>query len=433
MMKQLLQKLTALTLLSLLMLASRGLAGQPGAKSDTLMPANLQVFVDLALQSNPAIKSAEKRYRALQAVPRQVSSLPDPMLGYTRWARSVETRVGPQENVFVLSQRVPFPGKLGLKARIATQDANAAYQDFEATKRDIVFKVKSTYADLYLVDRSLQILATYKALLKDFAQVASTKYATGKGIQAQVLKAQVEISAISVKQLAFEKRRTGVAARLNALMDRPAGAPIGQALQLALPDVPKNKQNLIARAYANRQELLATQAMIDKAAFAKKLAHKNYWPDFNIQAMYITVPKVNNMFTDSGKDAFSLMAGINLPIWLGKRKAAVEQASETQAAQRLKFENLRNSIEAEITDLLFQINTLNETLNLYRDGLLIQAESSLQSAVSAYKTGRLDFLNLLDAERMLLQLRLAYTREQANYFKKYAALERAIGGKFETQ
>ncbi|MDQ7065882.1 MAG: TolC family protein [candidate division KSB1 bacterium] len=406
---------------------------QENPMADTSAVANLSEIIEIALKENPGIRSAEKRYRALLAVPAQVSSLPDPVLGYTRWVKNVETRVGPQENVFVLSQRIPFPGKLGLKGKIALQDAEAARQDYEAARRDVLFKVKSTYADLYNIDQSLRILRTYKRILRDFADVAATKYATGSGIQAQVLKAQVEISTIEVKELAFEKRRTGVVARLNALMNRSADAPIGTAVDIDLPPVTLAEQQLLAIARERRQELKATKYMIEKASFAKKLARKNYLPDFNFQTTYISIPKVNGMFQDSGKDAFSVMLGINLPIWLGPRRAAVEQATEMQIARQYQYDNLWKTVEAEIADILFQLKTLRETLDLYEQGLLVQAETSLESALSAYKTGKLDFLNLLDAERMLLQLRLAYAREQANYFKQYAALEKAVGQPFNSQ
>ncbi|MDQ7051610.1 MAG: TolC family protein [candidate division KSB1 bacterium] len=266
---------------------------QENPMADTSAVANLSEIIEIALKENPGIRSAEKRYRALLAVPAQVSSLPDPVLGYTRWVKNVETRVGPQENVFVLSQRIPFPGKLGLKGKIALQDAEAARQDYEAARRDVLFKVKSTYADLYNIDQSLRILRTYKRILRDFADVAATKYATGSGIQAQVLKAQVEISTIEVKELAFEKRRTGVVARLNALMNRSADAPIGTAVDIDLPPVTLAEQQLLAIARERRQELKATKYMIEKASFAKKLARKNYLPDFNFQTTYISIPKVN--------------------------------------------------------------------------------------------------------------------------------------------
>lgn len=391
---------------------------------------SLDKLIQTAVQNNPAIQAAEKRYLALMNIPDQVSALPDPMLSYTRWIENVETRVGPQENVFMLSQRIPFPGKLGLKGEIANQDAVAAQHQLSAVQRDVIFKVKSTYYSLYKVDRSMQILEQYLDLLRDFAQVATTKYSTGQGIQAHVLKAHVEISNIMARQLSFEKMRSSVVTKMNALLDKPTSSPIRLVVEIDSGRVQIDENKLLQRVLAQRQELLANQSMIQKAEFAKKLAKKNYYPDFNIQATYISIPKVNDMFSDAGKDPFGIMVGVNLPIWFGARKAGVNQAEENILAQNLKYENLKNQVQAEVADITFQIKTLAETLDLYEQGLLTQAESSLQSATAAYQTGKLDFLNLLDAERMLLQLRLAYTNEQANYANQVAALERAIGGEF---
>ncbi|HHL73751.1 MAG TPA: TolC family protein [Bacteroidetes bacterium] len=402
-----------------------------GAAQEKQAIGSLDDMLSLAMQNNPAIKAAERRQAALASVSEQVSTLPDPMLGFTRWTSSVETRVGPQENVFSLSQRIPFPGKLGLRGKIADQDAIAAQYTLEAVRRDVAFKVKAAFSDLYRIDKSLQTLDTYQELLRDFSTVAATKYATGQGIQAMILKADVEISSIIARKLQFQKLRTGVVARLNALMNRPSEAGIQKADTIRTTPLNIDEQRILQKAWQARQELLARKAMISKADYAFKLAKKNYMPDFNVQATYITIPKVNDLFADSGKDPLGFMVGMNIPIWLGKRRAAVTQAEETRASQSLLYENLRNSVEAEITDILFQIQTIEETLRLYEQGLLIQAESSLESATSAYKTGKLDFLNLLDAERMLLQLRLAYIKEQASHFKQVAALERAAGGSLE--
>lgn len=390
--------------------------------------AKLDTLLQIALEQNLTIKAAEKRYRSISAVPAQVSALPDPVFAYGRWIQAVETRVGPQENVFSLGQGIPFPGKLGLRGKIAGQDAKAAFFQFEAVRRDVVYKVKIAYANLYRIDQSLRFLDDYQAALRDFAKVAATKYATGQGIQAQVLKADVEVSTISTRLLEFERMRTSMVARLNALLNRSADTPIGRAGQVDATSLQLDEQQLVQYAYSRRQELLANQEMITKTEFARKLAKKNYWPDFKIQALYVTIPQVDYL-PESGKDPFSLTLGMNIPIWLGKRKAAVTQAEEAQGAEMMKYADLQKSIEAEINDILFQIQTTKETLELYERGLITQAESSLQSATAAYKTGRLDFLNLLDAERMLLQINLAHIREQANYARQLAALERAVGGK----
>lgn len=398
-----------------------------GTNGQSLQLAEL---IKIAEQENPEIKSARSRWQAAQQRPAQASSLPDPMLSYTRWIESVETRVGPQENVFMLSQRLPFPGKLGLKGKMAEQDAVAQENQYEATKRDVVYKVKTAYYDLYWIDQSLRILDQYNALLRDFSKAAEQQYATGSGIQANVLKSQVEISSIMERKLGFEKMRQGMVARLNALLNRPADSPLGVAAEIdtsrfSLPD-----SVLVKTALNEREELQATEAMIHKSEYMKSLAKREYLPDFNLQGTYITIPKVpTSMFSDAGKNPYSIMVGVNLPIWFGRRSAAVNEAEETIIANQRAYENLENNVKAEIADLYFQIATTGKTVDLYEQGLIAQAESSLQSALAAYRTGKLEFLNLLDAERMLLQFNLGYVKELSNYNKQVAAMARAVGGK----
>lgn len=388
----------------------------------------LAELVQQAVQNNPQIKSAEQQWRAVQQRAPQVSSLDDPMLSYTRWGSSVETRVGPQENVFMLSQRFPFFGKLSLKEDIANQDATAAELKYQATVRDVVYKVKQVYYDLFWIDRSLLILEEYSQLLRDFQRVAETKYATGTGIQANVLKAQVEISSIEERRLNFEKLREGAVARVNALLARERNAPVPfvGSIDTTLFDV--SESELVQQAVDKQQELKSAVAMIQKSEYAIQLSKRNYWPDLKLNFSYITIPAGQTAAPDNGKDAWAINAGINLPIWLGRRTAAVHEAEAMLFANRENYENLKNEVEAEIKDLYARLQTARRTVNLYAQQLIPDAERTLQSALSSYQTGTLDFLTLLDSERLLLNFRLAYAKELANYRQQVAGLERAVGG-----
>jgi len=391
-------------------------------------PAVLDSLLAEALRQNPQIRSAEQRSVAAHRRDDQVSVWQDPMFAYFRWISTPETRVGPQENVFMLSQSIPFPGTLGLRGDVANEDAVAAEEQYEAVRRDVVFSVKKEYYNLYWIDRSLTILDEYLSLLRDFSRVAEQKYATGEGIQANVFKSQVEISNIIERRLAFESLREGVTARMNALLNRPGGSRLGTATEIDTMRVETPESLLVERALVRRQELRASEAMIRKAEFKKDLADIEYYPNLSLQATYITVARGSSPAPDAGKDAYGVGLGLNIPIQLGRRVAATEEAEATYEASKLAHRNLENTVRAEIADLRFQLDNSGRTLELYDRGLLVQAESALESALSAYRTGKLDFLSLLDSERMLLQARLGYVKEQSSYQKILAGLERAIGG-----
>lgn len=391
-------------------------------------PLHLDELIAEGLRNNPDVAAAEQRWVASAQRGSQVGSLEDPMITYTRWLSTPETRVGPQESVFMLSQRIPFPGKLGSMERMADEDAAGIKARFLITRRDFIFSIKNTYYDLYWIDQSLRILDQYLAILKDFSKVTEEKYSTGEGIQANVLKSQVEIAGILEKRLTFDKMRTSAIARLNVLLNRSEDM-LGKAETIDTNRVEINDSLLVRDALENRQELHASKAMIRKSEAMNDLARLDYLPNFTIQFSYITIPKLpTSMAPDAGKDPYSLSLGINLPIQFGKRLAAVEEAEATRRANMLVQRNLENSVRAEIRDIVFQIRTSGQTLDLYKTGLIVQAESSLESALSAYRTGKMDFLSLLDAERMLLQIRLGYIKEQSGYSKLAAMLERATGG-----
>lgn len=414
--------------LSFLLASSSNAQMQMGPVSGRDSVVVLENLIQETLQNNPQIKSAEQQWRAVQRRVPQVSSLDDPVFSYTRWVSSVETRVGPQENVFMLSQRFPFFGKLSLKGDMANQDAVAAEQKYLATLRDVVYNLKLAYHDLYWIDQSLLILQEYQRHLRDFQRVAERKYATGMGIQANVLKAQLEISSIEERRLNFDKMREGAVARLNALLAREQSTPVWfvGAIDTSLLEI--SEQELIQQAIEQREELKSAEAIIQKSEYAISLAKRNYWPDLNLSFSYITIPGGKTLAPDNGKDAWALNAGINLPIWLGRRKAAVDEAQAMLVSNRENYENLQNEVEAEIKDLFARPKTAERTVNLYAQQLIPDAERTLQSALASYQTGTLDFLTLLDSERMLLNFRLAYVKELAKYRQQAAALERAVGG-----
>ena len=394
---------------------------------DSTTPVPLETFIREALEKNPIIHSAEQQYNAVLSRVPQVRSLDDPILSYTHWFSSVETRVGPMQNSLRLSQRFPFFGKLRLRGKMAEQDGEVAGQHHHAIRRDVIFRVKITYFDLYRIDRSIAILREYRELLKRFQKVAARKYATGIGTRVNVLKAQVEIAALQEQIINFTQIREGAVARLNALLGRDETHSIAQITEIDTSLLALTEAEILEAAFAAREELQSAEAQIRKAQFAIRLAKRNFFPDVTLALSYTTIPSGRTPAIDRGKDPWALQVGINLPIYRGKRKAAVEEARALRNSQQLYYRNLRNEVVAEIRELHARLKASEQTMVLYQRQLLPDARQTLQSALSAYQTGSLDFLSLLDSERMLLQFRLAYVEELSDYRQIAAALQRAMG------
>ncbi len=397
---------------------------------------HLQSYVEAALESNPALEEALARYRgALQKVP-QVTSLPDPMLSFTQFIRNVETRVGPQLNTLMITQKFPWFGKLDLKGKIAFKEAAAQYQVYRAREREIIAWVKQAFYDLSYVDRAVEISQEDQLLLEHYEELAQIRYSTGQGLQQAVIKIQAEITKIINRLKVLNQQRVSLVARLNTLMDRPPEESLPTVGQLALPQMTLNLEELYDLGERNRQELKAVMARIEKSEQSINLAKKDYWPNLTLSAGMINVGGREDPAgllmppPDNGKNAYSFSVGINIPIRRDNYNAGVLEATEGLIANRKQYLNIRNEMEFSIRDQAIRIETLREQVELFEEVLIPQAEEALRSTESAYETGQLGALDLLDSERVLLELRLINARYYADYLRTLANLERAIGTRF---
>ncbi len=389
----------------------------------------LEALVAEALDRSPALQAARQRRAAAEHRRPQVASYPDPALSYTRWLSAPETRVGPQRNVLALGQKIPYPGKLGLHGDMTGEETAVETAGIQSIARDIAYEVKSVYYDLYRVDRSLRILEDYLVLLETFTAAAEEKYATGSGSQADVLKSQVEASEVLTKRIALEGERSALAARLNGVLSRPSDSPFDPVADIDTTRYAQPENRVVEQALAVRQELDAVDARIRRNELAVRLARLASRPDFKVQGSYITVPKVgDNPASDAGKDAFGVMLSVNLPLFRSRNRAEVQEAMARVEESRYARQRIRDAVEAEVAEAYGRLNHSGRALDVYEQGLIVQAESSVLATLAAYQTGQMDFLDLLDAERMVLRTRLGYVAETANYRKFLNQLERAAGG-----
>jgi outer membrane protein TolC len=388
----------------------------------------LNSFIEEVIMRNPSLKASENKYKAKEFSAVNKGVLPDPVFRFSQWIDPVETRVGPQQNIFSLSQKIPFPGKLSFSEEIVMEEAMQEKLHYLAAKRDLIYDIKLNWYDLYFIDRSLNILEDYHLLLQDFVNAASAKYATGQGIQAQVFKAQVEQATIQTRILDMQRKRYSIQVKLNQLriMEPDKLIPVVSNLDTSFIQIPADE--VLKQVVEMRSEYQVADHKIKQAQLAHSLVNKNWYPDFTIQANYITVANENSMAADAGKDAWGLMLAVNLPLWYSGRIAQIQDARLNVRMHQNRLSEVEQKLKSEIWDLQYSEKLTRQTIILYQDYLIPQAENSLKSALSAYRSGSLGFLELLDAERMLLQLRLNYLNEKVNYRKIIAGLDRATEG-----
>jgi outer membrane protein TolC len=387
----------------------------------------LSELIEEALSQNPQIKAARNEWEAsLQVIP-QAKSLPDPMLSYSYFGQSVETRLGPQRNKFSLSQKFPFFGKLSLKGEIARKGASVLEEQYMAVKLNIVLKVKKAFFSLFWLDRAIRIAQEEKEVLERLTKIAEKKYETGEANQQDVLKAQLEISKVQDKILILNQRRRAIAAELNALLNRRPDSFVGEIEEFEAPELRFELEKLYEWAREMRPELRKAQHFIEKNEESLKLAKKNYFPDFRLMFDYIDIGGGTTTNIKDGRNSWMASVGINIPIWRKKLHSAEAEAAAKLKASQDSYENVQNETLSRVNELFFEVETASEQVNLYKYSLLPLAEQSLKASEVGYLTGKVDFLNLLDAERMVLLIRIGYFKTIADLGKSLAQLERVVG------
>jgi len=399
----------------------------------------LRQLVERALEANPGLKEAEARYRASLEQAAQVNALPDPMVTFGQALRSVETRVGPQLNTVMFSQAFPWFGKLDLRDQLAVEAAAAAFETWQARQRDVVAQVKTVFYNLGYVDTAIGVAEEEQSLLEHYEQLAEDRYASGTGLQQAVIRVQAELTKILNRLYMLRQQRETLAAQLNSLADLAPEAPVPPVRSAAPPSVDAaslDLADLYSLGESNRHELKAADARIERSGQSAALAKKNYWPDIVVGAGFVNVGKRGDPAgmaappPDNGKNAWTVSVGVSIPLHRDRLGAAVRQADAQKAAEQEGRAKLVNDLEFDVRDQVIRLQTLAEQIRLVEAVLLPQAREAQRSTEAAYQTGQVGVIDLLDSERVLLDVRLMNERQRADYLVALAALERAVGTRF---
>jgi cobalt-zinc-cadmium efflux system outer membrane protein len=385
--------------------------------------AALRQLIEEALARNPEIQAARQQWEAAtQRVP-QARALDDPNLQVQWWNAPESFNLGKAENTIIgLSQKFPFPGKLALQGEVANRTALVTEQALRAKERDLIARVKQTYNELFFAHQAIQIHHEEIELLKQFVVIATAKFRTGKGSQVDVFKAQVELADLHQRLPVLEQRRDTAQASVNTLVDRDPRFPIESPAAPTERRWDNDLEELFKLATTARPELKAAELAVQRNEQSRALANRQYYPDLNV-----AVQRFQNF---QARDGFGAVMSINLPFsfWTKpKYDAAVQEAAASVAAARADLHTLANMTRFQIRDLLAKVRASGEVMVLYRTTVLPEAEQGVKAAQAGYRTGKTDFLNLIEAARALRGFRLAYYRALVDRESRLAELEQVVG------
>ncbi len=404
-----------------------------GAASTQEAVLRLQPLIKEALAVNPEIRAEGKKWDAAKERPPQEGSLDDPMLNFEIVNLPTNTFSLSQDDMtmkqFSLSQTFPYFGKRGLRSEVAQREANAIGQGYRDKRNEIVRRVREVFFELYIVDRSLEVVEKNREVLREFVKIAETKYSVGKGIQQDVLKAQVELSKLLDEQIRLEQNHQAAGAKLNAILNRPAQTSLGRAEEVSSSELRLDLKELQAKALENRPLLKALQEEVERGKAANALARKKYFPDLTMSVAY-GFREDSRLVNRS--DMFSAGFSINIPLYFKTKQD--RQVAETSAlidSAREQYQAARNEVLSLVKELVSDIEKGIKLIELLQTGLIPQAQLSLDSAVAGYQVGKVDFLTLLDNRLTLFNFEKEYYRALGEYQASLARLEWVIGASID--
>jgi cobalt-zinc-cadmium efflux system outer membrane protein len=389
--------------------------------------ARLQQLITDALQNNPSLEVAMHHVAAKEIAISQSAALPDPKLSFgflnlpvNNFAFNQEPMTGKQVS---LMQMFPLGGKLGLNKKMAEFAKTVELYKQQEIKNQVIASVKIAYFELYVADRGIETVLSNKELMRQLVRVAETKYATGNGLQQDILRAQVELSKIDDDLLMWQQQRIAAVARLNVLLNRSQNNDF-----IVTPiDLDLTISNDFTGPLAKARPLLRVwQEMISLSETAVERKKRDYWPDLTVSAAY--TQRDNRMDGTILHDFFSATASINIPLFFkGKQSAAVQQEEADLAAVEAQYQDVLNSVRSDSVSVAAELDRNRKRVALYDDGILLQAEQSLKSALSGYQVGKVDFITLINNWTLLQNYQLMAFRAKADYRISLAKFEQILG------
>jgi outer membrane protein TolC len=376
---------------------------------------------------NPTLRAARLEAAARATVGTQVGALPDPTVSVTAFPYPLVTALGAQRSQWRVEQMIPWPGTLALRARAADLDAAVGDYEAEALALDLALRVKRAYYTLYHLQRTEALVRAFSVRLDAFAEAAVVRYEVGRGPQGAVLQIDLEGERLRSRLLAIAARREAARQTLARLTDQPALAA-DDSIALTPPPLPSANAALVGTALRLRPEVRALDAASARAEANVDLARKAFYPDLGVGITYFDVADRDTPPSADGTDAFAVTLKARVPLQRGRLNARLDEARLRAAQVEAQREALDTALRTELADAAFAAEREAETLELYRERLVPQAQATVESVRAAYTTGEADYAAFLDAERTRFQLQLGLEETLGRYLDATARLERALGG-----
>lgn len=377
----------------------------------------LDQYLSEAAENNPGLRARYNAYMAeLEKIP-QAGTLPDPKIGFGYFIQPVETRVGSQKAKFSASQMFPWFGTLGAKKDVMTKKALARKEAMEEAKSKLFYDVKVAFYNLYVSDRSIEIMQENIEILHTFREFALDKVETGQASAVDVIRVEIEISDLE-NQLAllFDMKKSQTVA-FNNLLNVESNREVILPEQLVTPKDIFSSLMLIDSIREGNHRLQELTFLENSFLEEQDAARKAGLPGFSLGMDYILIGKSSGPVPEpfeSGKDAIVFpTVGVTIPIYRKKYKAMVREAAYRQKEAANHREEKINTLERIMAETEKEYEDANRRIPLYE----LQSERAskvIRLLQSKYANEGADFEEILRMERQLLKYRLELEKARSD-------------------
>ena len=404
----------------------------PPAPSDSL-PAvrpriatlSVEQAVEEAEQSNPEIRAAVRRLSLAQMKIATSRSLDDPMFMVRDWDTPLRKPwdLNQAQAMFSVQQTFPGDGKRELRARVAGDDAEAAADDLETMRQDVSAQVREVCSILLRNADEMQLHNQQAGLLKEASAAVLSEYTTGKAPQGDVLRAQMALTRLNEHLVELNEERNDATAQLDFLMGRDPDSAVEISGSYKESDGLPSLEDLERIAIEHRPELAELRAQVTKSRDMGHLTRLAIKPDFTVAAGYMLMP-TGSAF----RNAYMAELSMNLP-WMNRARhdGEAQQAGAATDVAQAELAARVAAVYLEIRQAQIEVQSAQTRVKLYRNTLLPQAEASFRASTAAYQNSRSDFMNVIDSENLLLDVRTDLYKAASAMDAGIARLERSIG------
>jgi len=309
---------------------------------------------------------------------------------------------------------------LGLQGQIASAEADVAMWKYEEVRRQLVAELKTAYYDLYLAQKLADVVEKSKELLLQFSEISQARYKVGQAAQQDVLKAQVEVSRLLDRLQVLQREKDTARSRINTLLYRAPDTPIDRLPEIGKPRFAWTLEQLYEKALAGNPEVRMSRKEIDRSELSVALAKKSFYPDLEVGFSYYNRADMPEMY--------GLMFKAKIPLYFWrKQRPELEASTADLLGQRRQYDNTLSTLYFRLKDSFLKTKTDATLLELYGGAIIPQATLALESSISSYRVGSVDFLSLLSNQATVLEYEMKYYEALVDYCKALVALESLTG------